>query len=457
MDLDLSLNNYSQINFTDAQQQIIDSKETSVLVNAVAGSGKTTTLMGLSTKYSNGLYLAFNKAIVADVLPKLPIGWYCRTFNSMGLGMVKQHYPYSTVNFSKYQSKSMYTAAKLATKHMSLAGNISNASWKRTCARFKISINEISSAKSILKTGTADTTQISGEDMLQYPIDNGWKTQHYDIVLVDECQDLNPQQIEFLSCIKTDRIVFVGDTNQAIYGFIGSDPEAINKLKKLYQPQEYYLNTSFRCPKKILPTINKIVPHMISSKLGGSVTTVSRKTVKYVDDCFIIARANNSLITLAYKFLKEKQDFSIGKSFVKNIKRDFTRILRRCHTMTEVEQMLLSEKNKSITTAKKDNHSTDHIVDKYDSLFAIVEQCEDIDEILNFLKKLAAHESTASKRKLLTIHAVKGLENDTVYYLDPSSREYMKSKMTSEWEKRQEDNLFYVACSRALQHLIFVR
>ena len=75
----------SSINLTTKQQKVVDSNATTILVNAVAGSGKTATLMELAKKYDSGLYLAFNKAIVNDVLDKLPMGWSCKTFNSLGL------------------------------------------------------------------------------------------------------------------------------------------------------------------------------------------------------------------------------------------------------------------------------------------------------------------------------------------------------------------------------------
>ena len=82
--------------------------------------------------------------------------------------------------------------------------------------------------------------------MLQYPIDNGWKSKQYDIVLVDECQDLNPQQIAFLGCIPTKRVVFVGDVNQAIYGFRGSDPYAIEKIKRQTAAEGYNVESEVK-------------------------------------------------------------------------------------------------------------------------------------------------------------------------------------------------------------------
>jgi len=82
----LSIPSIKNLKSTKQQQNIIDSNEESILVNAVAGSGKTSTLMMLADKYDKGIYLAFNKAIVKEVVPKLPMGWICKTFNSFGLG-----------------------------------------------------------------------------------------------------------------------------------------------------------------------------------------------------------------------------------------------------------------------------------------------------------------------------------------------------------------------------------
>ena len=97
-----TLSGNQQHNLTAQQQAVVDSNEPTVIVNAVAGSGKTATLMHLATRYRKGIYLAFNKAIVKDVVPKLPIGWQCKTFNAFGLAMTKKHYPYASVNFNKY-------------------------------------------------------------------------------------------------------------------------------------------------------------------------------------------------------------------------------------------------------------------------------------------------------------------------------------------------------------------
>jgi len=54
-----TLSGNQQHNLTVQQQAVVDSNEPTVIVNAVAGSGKTATLMHLATRYKKGIYLGF--------------------------------------------------------------------------------------------------------------------------------------------------------------------------------------------------------------------------------------------------------------------------------------------------------------------------------------------------------------------------------------------------------------
>jgi superfamily I DNA/RNA helicase len=67
------------------------------------------------------------------------------------------------------------------------------------------------------------------------------------------------------------------------------------------------------------------------------------------------------------------------------------------------------------------------------------------------------HTNSGSTRKLITIHAAKGLEAEHVFFLDPDTCDYFKKKTNIKWERQQEDNLYYVACTRALKTLTLVR
>ena len=79
------------------------------------------------------------------------------------------------------------------------------------------------------------------------------------------------------------------------------------------------------------------------------------------------------------------------------------------------------------------------------------------EDIAIFVKNLGMHSDSASCRKLMTIHAAKGLESPTVFFIKPDTCAYFKEKSRVEWEKQQEDNLYYVACTRALDTLVFLQ
>ena len=111
---------------------------------------------------------------------------------------------------------------------------------------------------------------------------------------------------------------------------------------------------------------------------------------------------------------------------------------------------------KEINKATNNKWSISSIENKYDSLLAIINLAKDTDDISTFVTNLAMHSDSASCRKLMTIHAAKGLETPTVYFVKPDSCDYFKERTESQWEKQQEDNLYYVACTRALNKLVFV-
>lgn len=87
----------------------------------------------------------------------------------------------------------------------------------------------------------------------------------YSCVYVDEFQDTNQVQIEFLTKMLNDdkgnlrkgSIFVVGDPKQSIYRFQGSDLQAYNKFKEKFDEDErVVLNWNYRSNKKILDFVN---------------------------------------------------------------------------------------------------------------------------------------------------------------------------------------------------------
>ena len=88
-----------------------------------------------------------------------------------------------------------------------------------------------------------------------------WRNK-FDYVLVDEVQDMNRLQFRILSLLvyPNNNIFAVGDEDQAIYGFRGSDPSLMLDFPKLYPGCTLLkLENNYRSPNKIIGTAERLI------------------------------------------------------------------------------------------------------------------------------------------------------------------------------------------------------
>ncbi len=87
----------------------------------------------------------------------------------------------------------------------------------------------------------------------------------YKHVCVDEAQDLNKAQYEFIRVLCGDTIksvLMVGDPNQMIYGFNGSSTQYLcNDFLSDFSPIQFSLKENYRSTKAVIRTANKLKPH----------------------------------------------------------------------------------------------------------------------------------------------------------------------------------------------------
>jgi DNA helicase-2/ATP-dependent DNA helicase PcrA len=84
----------------------------------------------------------------------------------------------------------------------------------------------------------------------------------FDYVLVDECQDTNQIQFEFLKLLTMPKqnLFIVGDDDQSIYGFRGAVVENMTAFQSDYPNHELVkLEQNYRCSKTILDAANKVI------------------------------------------------------------------------------------------------------------------------------------------------------------------------------------------------------
>jgi superfamily I DNA/RNA helicase len=89
-------------------------------------------------------------------------------------------------------------------------------------------------------------------DMIFLPVANNWIRPQYDMVVVDEAQDMNTCQLAIAQGLARNRVVVVGDDRQAIYGFRGADSGSLDRLKDELKATELGLTTTYRCGRGIV-------------------------------------------------------------------------------------------------------------------------------------------------------------------------------------------------------------
>jgi ATP-dependent DNA helicase pcrA len=129
------------------------------------------------------------------------------------------------------------------------------------------------------------------------PVQTAWVNfykNRYEYFMLDEAQDMSELQYLVLKPIfeNCPRVVIVGDPDQSIYGFRGSNPKVMEWFDKEFQPSKYPLSVSYRCPSNILNPIAKSIAHnsnryehsLRSYNEGGSIEAFRFDSVKDMAD-----------------------------------------------------------------------------------------------------------------------------------------------------------------------------
>lgn len=89
---------------------------------------------------------------------------------------------------------------------------------------------------------------------------NDWQMR-FSYILVDEFQDINPMQYEVVKLLgaKHGNIFVVGDEDQAIYGFRGSNPECMKKFAEEYHAKQIFLNANYRSTTEIVTLAEQVI------------------------------------------------------------------------------------------------------------------------------------------------------------------------------------------------------
>lgn len=473
---------------------------THAVVDAVAGSGKSTTLVqGILRLKSAGLRIcvfAFNKHIADEMNSKFTAAGInfanACTYNSFGWRAVRRSFQNVQLDVEKggrivmdviedrlglnnleYRERVEIIGGtrKLVSLCKAYLYDGSDAAQLDLLAdKHNISLN--GSAKHVfelvplvLKASAEETSTVDFDDQVWLTITKGLPVDQYDIVMTDESQDLSvaQQELTFRACIK-GRIVVVGDVRQAIYGWRGADAESMQRTQArlgttVRGVQTFPLTVTRRCPKKHVELAQRIVPQIQALDNAPDGVILSMPTAAAVKALrpgdLVLCRTNAPLVSVCYDLIRRNVKAVIRG---RDIGTGLTTLIDKLRAGDSVPSLLdklreyrTKEMTKLARLGDKGTAKVQSLEDRVECLVALTDGVNSVSALKNKIGRIFADFDDAGQPKdavvLGSVHRTKGLESGTVYVLCP---ELMPHPMaTKPWEQVQELNLAYVAVTRA--------
>ncbi len=236
----------------------------------------------------------------------------------------------------------------------------------------------------------------------------------FDHILIDEYQDVNSTQIEFVDLLNSKSIFCVGDPRQSIFGWRGSDIKYILDFEKKYPDCEIVsLVKNYRSTQPIVNLMNKAI-----EPLG-------------LPDLKSHNEGKKDITLLKFSSETTEFEFVIQNILASNLSRQEIFVLARTNRqLTEISKMMRSRQ-------------INHIVRSDEQKKNVLAGPNDV--------------------TLATIHSIKGLEADMVFVIGVNGQNFpckgsehpvIDMVKVDEYDQEEEERrLFYVGISRARKTL----
>lgn len=328
--------------------------------------------------------------------------------------------------------------------------------------------NLISKSQGVLTKSNENLDMIDFDDMVYLPIAKGLNPVQFDWVLIDEAQDTNPTRRALAEKMVAPggRLIAVGDPRQAIFGFTGADNDSLDQIRATFNCVTLPLSITYRCPKNIVAHARNWVAHITAgdSAPDGSVSACAYPDMiaRAVAGDAILCRYNKPLVQACFKLIREGKSAriegrSIGEGLVKLAGKWKVKNLSALSEKLEVYMNREIEKN----LAKNKEDIADRIKDQCETLFVLIDRAESqgmttVAELRGLVESMFSDNVTESGMiTLCSVHKAKGMEWNRVYIIGREA--FMPSKFARQaWQIEQEINLIYVAVTRAKAELIEV-
>lgn len=482
----LAIFNWFQRNDSAFDQSIYSPK--ALIVRARAGTGKTTTIIeGINQAPEERiLSCAFNKKIADELAKRLTNGRaQSKTLHGVGYAALMRFWEGIRLEAQRGERASgltetvcgprvpdavkklvtnLHTKGREIAPHARVPGELIQLAYTFDCVPddewasdgLDVHFVELKALEAMELAASEKPTKtgIDFSDMIYLPVRNRMLTPSYDLVVVDEAQDMTVAQLEIAQGVCRGRICVVGDDRQAIYGFRGADSDSLDRLKAELGAMELGLTTTYRCGKAIVREAQRLVPDFrAGADHEGTIETL--KADKLVEAAgpgnFILSRLNAPLVSIAMALLRSGKrtvvagrDIGMGlRGLIRKLKaKSVPDLLNRIRSWEarEVSRML----------AQKRDDKVDAIHDQAECLIALCDGAASVGAVEDRIEGLFKDDGlgVAGVITCSSIHRSKGLEADTVFVL--------YNTLYPRGVSREEENIEYVAITRAKNRLVKV-
>jgi len=477
---------------TDEQQSIIE-HEGDLKVNAVAGSGKTTTILEYARvrPHASILYLAFNKSVKLEAEQKLA---------QLGITNVKVDTAHSlafryTVPRSNYKVRFDY-------KPYEIASILSIKSSPGDLSHLKIAFHVYRFVRFFCNSAALKVLELNYLETIQQVESLGFVTEYYeaivhytrlflakmhkgeidithdfylkqfqllnpllpyDYILFDEGQDASPCMLQAFLNQSANKVI-IGDQHQQIYGW----RFAVNALQQV-DFRSLNLSNSFRFNHEVALLAQSILqlkteinlPHTCPINGIGSPSAIKTRAT--------LARSNTTLLSKAIELLIQQKELKSlyfeGQLSSYTFSEDGGSIYDILNLYNGNRHLI---KDSLIKTMPSFDHLKDYMDETDDtslsSLIDLVEKYhKDIPFFISKVKACTLSENDRHKADMVfsTVHKAKGMEYDEVFLCDDFINEQqiidlkgaIKAQEQSPEAVAEEINVLYVAATRAKSKL----
>lgn len=299
------------MNLTEEQQAVIECRDSRILVNAYAGTGKTETtahrVASLRNEHRPVLLLCFTRAAqqqLSDRLKRMGVKAKVRTLHSFAHDLVRRWHDRNSVPMPSLTTDLLLR--KVIQRH-GYSPTTSNVEAIQRASTFvangrrsgfpQSSEFDGETAVRILREYVKEkeeTNRVDYDDLIGMAteITGVWHGE----IIVDEAQDLSNLQIRFLEAMTgpDTTVTWIGDRWQSIFNFAGVDDDIFQKRVAWRQ---LTLTQSFRSASEVLTVANQLIPDEIRSELtGGKVDVRTRTTSETMSDLVDWVTGNDAIL-----------------------------------------------------------------------------------------------------------------------------------------------------------------